>query len=194
MPAGERREQLLAAALEVFGGRGYHGTSIDDIARRAGVSKGLIYEHFGSKKELHESLLEAHVQELFARLSEAAGTDAPGEERLRAGVDAFLAFVEQRREGWRLLFRDAADPDLAELVQRLQAQATAAIAELIAAEPAARPHAGGPELEMIAQQLSGAVQALANWWYDHRDVPREELVARVMDFAWVGLRELAERR
>jgi AcrR family transcriptional regulator len=137
MPAEERREALLDAALDVFAARGYHGSSIDDIAQAAGVSKALIYEHFESKKELHASLLEVQSEELFVRLASAAATGEPGEVRLRAGVDAFLSFVEERREGWRVLFRDAADPDLARVLDELQAQATAAVAGLIAAEPTA---------------------------------------------------------
>jgi len=192
MPAEERREALLDAALEVFAARGYHGSSIDDIAQAAGVSKALIYEHFESKKDLHASLLETQSEELFVRLASAAATAEPGEVRLRAGVDAFLTFVEERREGWRVLFRDAADPDLARVLEELQAQATAAVAGLIAAEPAARGDARDQRVTMLAQLLSGAVQALANWWYEHQEVPREELVTRVMDFAWIGLERLRE--
>ena len=192
MPAEERREALLDAALDVFAARGYHGSSIDDIAQAAGVSKALIYEHFESKKELHASLLEAQSEELFVRLASAAATGDPGEVRLRAGVDAFLSFVEERREGWRVLFRDAADPDLARVLDELQAQATAAVAGLIAAEPTAPGDARDQRVAMLAQLLSGAVQALANWWYEHQDVPREELVTRVMDFAWIGLERLRE--
>lgn len=192
MPAEERREALLEAALEVFAARGYHGSSIDDIAQAAGVSKALIYEHFESKKDLHASLLETQSEELFVRLASAAATGEPGEVRLRAGVDAFLTFVEERREGWRVLFRDAADPDLARVLEELQTQATAAVAGLIAAEPAARGDARDQRVAMLAQLLSGAVQALANWWYEHQEVPREELVTRVMDFAWIGLERLRE--
>jgi AcrR family transcriptional regulator len=192
MAGSERRQAILDAALEVFGARGYHGASIDEIARTAGISKALIYEHFPSKKELHASLIQAHVEELFERLAAAAGTDDPGEVRLRRGVDAFLAFVEERPEGWRMLFRDAADPELAELADRLQRQATALIAALIAGNPRTGAPASERGIEMIAQQLSGATQALANWWYAHREVPREELVARVMDFAWTGLRRLGQ--
>src|SRR5438477_59314 len=66
-------------------------------------------------------------------------------------------------------------------------------AALIAAEPAAaREGEADPEqaIAMLAEQLVGAVQALANWWADHQEVPREVLVDRVMDFAWIGLERL----
>ena len=191
MPASERREQLLAAAREVFATRGYHRASIDEIAGAAGVSKALIYEHFASKRDLHGALLEATVAELLGRLAWAAGADEPGAVRLRAGIDAFLAFVEERREAWQLLFRDSADPEVADLVARMEAAATRAIAALIATDPGSRADAGDPALGAIAAQLVGAMQGLANWWHEHRSVPRAELVDRAMDFAWVGLERLA---
>jgi AcrR family transcriptional regulator len=190
-----RRAAILDAALEVFAARGYAASSIDEIANAAGISKALIYEHFPSKRELHAALLAHHVTALFERLAESAATGEPGEVRLRAGVDAFLAFVEERRDAWRMLFRDAADPEVAEAMIGVQQQATLAVAALIAAEPV-QPAADDDHarrdlaVEMLAQQLTGAVQSLAYWWGDHPDVPREFLVERVMDFAWVGLERL----
>src|SRR6476659_5952937 len=138
MPAAQRREVILVAAEETFARSGYHGASLDDIAHAAGVSKALIYEHFDSKRELHGSLLDAQAAEIFRRLEGAAARGETGEERLRNGIDAFLHFVEERREAWRALFRDAADPEVAALITRVQAQATGVIARLIAADPDAR--------------------------------------------------------
>ena len=192
MPAPLRREAILAAAEEVFARRGYHGAALDDIAQAAGISKALIYEHFASKRELHASLVNAHVEEIFQRLQASAATDRPGEERLRGGIDAFLSFVEEHREAWRALFRDAADPEVGDVIDRVQAQATAVVAALIAADPDA-PHESEQTIEMHAALLSGAVQSLANWWHDHQDVPRASLVNRAMDFCWVGLDRLRVR-
>jgi AcrR family transcriptional regulator len=193
LSAEDRREAILDAALEVFARRGYNGSSIDEIAHTAGISKALIYEHFPSKRDLHASLLERNVQEIFERLAEAAATSDPGDVRLRAGVDAFLDFVETRRDAFRMLFRDAVEPEVAGLVAALQQQAAAAVAGMIATEP--RERHGDPErermaIEMLGQQLTGAVQSLALWWGDHPDVPREALVESVMNFAWVGLERL----
>jgi AcrR family transcriptional regulator len=189
MPAPQRRAAILAAAEEVFAARGYHGAALDDIAQAAGISKALIYEHFASKRELHASLINAHVEEIFERLQANAATGPPGEQRLRGGIDAFLSFVEEHREAWRALFRDAADPEVADVIERVQAQATAVIAALIAADPEA-PHESQRAIEMHAALLSGAVQSLANWWYDNQDVPRADLVERAMDFCWVGIDRL----
>src|SRR3954453_19151136 len=108
MPARQRREVILGAAEEGFARSGYHGASLDEIAHAAGVSKALIYEHFTSKRDLHASLLHHHVDEIFRRLQANARVGAEGEDRLRGGVDAFLAFVQEHREAYRALLRDAA--------------------------------------------------------------------------------------
>jgi AcrR family transcriptional regulator len=192
LSAIDRRAAILDAALEVFSSRGYHAASIDEIAGEAGISKALIYEHFPSKKELHASLLERHVQEIFERLAQSAAGPDPGEVRLRAGVDAFLEWVETHPRAFRLLFRDNFEIDVAELLQRLQQQATFAIAGLMASEPIAEVHGVSETerrlaVEMFAQQLSGAVQSLAIWWQEHPKVKRGFVVDCVMDFAWLGL-------
>src|SRR3954463_14711660 len=85
LSAVDRRAAILDAALEVFSSRGYHAASIDEITSEAGISKALIYEHFPSKKDLHASLMERHVQEIFERLAESAATPEPGEVRLPPG-------------------------------------------------------------------------------------------------------------
>lgn len=187
LSAAERRERILAAAEEVFAQRGYHGSSLDDIAKASGTSKALIYEHFESKRELHETLVTEHASELARRFAANAATGMVGEQRLRAGVDVFFAWVEERREAWRALFRDAADPELAPLIDRLQGQATRAIVALV---PAGGTGVDEQQIEMYAQLTSGACQALANWWADHTDVARGVLVDRVMSFCWDGMSQL----
>jgi len=188
MAAADRREAILRCAMESFATRGYHGTSIDDIASAAGISKALIYEHFASKQALHAEVISAQADALFARMARAADPGLEPEERLRGGIDAFLSFVEENREAWRALFRDAADPHLGEVVERLQREATGAIAEMMVPGASESLH---EEVEIVAQMLSGAVQALANWWYEHQERTRAELVDRAMAFAWLGLERLS---
>jgi AcrR family transcriptional regulator len=184
LPAAQRRALILSAAQEIFAQRGYHGSSLDDIARASGTSKALIYEHFDSKRTLHDALITEHAAELARRFAANAASGAVGEERLRAGVDVFFGWVQERQEAWRALFRDAADPELRPLIDRLQAQATQAIVTLVP------PGGSERDVEVYAQLVSGACQALANWWGDHPEVERAELVDRVMDVVWVGLARL----
>jgi AcrR family transcriptional regulator len=191
LSAAERRRRILAAAQEVFAQKGYHGSSLDEIAQASGTSKALIYEHFDSKRALHETLLTEHANALLERFAANAATGATGEERLRGGVDAFFAWVQERPEAWRALFRDAADPDLAPMIGRLQAQAAQAIAALV---PPGAPGSDPQQVEVYAQLTSGACQALANWWADHPEVERAVLVDRVIEFCWVGMQRLAAAR
>ena len=194
LSAADRRSAILAAALEVFSERGFHGASLEEVAARGGVSKALIYEHFDSKRELERALLEMHVHELLGRVTAAIASASTEEERLRAGVDSFLAFVEERPVAWRLLFRNVGDPDIAEAFAQLLQEVSGTIAALMVATAPKRFREAEPDFEqateMMAQQLTGAVQSLANWWDDHRAVPRERVLEMAMDFAWVGLERL----
>jgi AcrR family transcriptional regulator len=196
LTAEQRREGILRAAVDVFAERGYHASSIDDIARAAGISKALIYEHFSSKEELHMRLLEENGRELLERLAAAIVGTRRAEARLEAGADAFFRFVEERRGAWRILFREVTDPGVARVLERIVGQVTEVVATLIAEDPGSRSAPGESEpvrqenIRMLAQMLVGAVQSLANWWADHRRVPRERLVELVMDFAWLGLDRL----
>ena len=196
MSAADRRVVILDAALDAFAERGYHETSLDAVAERAGISKALIYEHFASKRDLHRALLETYGRELLARVTEAIAAAEHGGPRLEAGVDAFLRFVEERRDAWRMLVRNATEPDVARSVEQLQSDAAQAIGALMAEDAEAaqltdRAQAA-LDIEMFAQQLTGSVRALANWWDEHREVPRERVLAIAMEFAWLGLDRLGQ--
>jgi AcrR family transcriptional regulator len=196
LTAEERRAGILEAALAVFSARGYHASSIDDIAREAGISKALIYEHFDSKQSLYGDLLEQNANELFERLASAlVGVDVEsGAARLAAGLDAFFSFVEERRAAWRILFRDVSDPETSAALDRIVEQVTVVVAALIAQDPGARSQdkeESEPAIRVLAQMLVGAVQSVANWWAEHPEVAREQALEMVMDFAWVGLERLS---
>jgi AcrR family transcriptional regulator len=196
LTAEERRAGILDAALAVFSARGYHASSIDDIAREAGISKALIYEHFESKQGLYGDLLEQNANELFERLaSSLAGVEVEsGAARLATGLDAFFSFVEERRDAWRILFRDGSDPETSAALDRVVEQVTLVVAALIAQDPGARSRdqdGSEPAIRVLAQMLVGAVQSVANWWAEHPEVAREQALEMVMDFAWVGLERLS---
>jgi AcrR family transcriptional regulator len=192
-----RRAAILDSALAVFARRGYHASSIDDIAREAGVSKALIYEHFVSKQDLYAELLEQHAGVLFSALAEAiseAGRSASA--RLAIGFDAFYGFVEEHRVAWRMLFREATDPEAVAVLDRITAEVTAFVAGVIREDPGSRRGADDEAsrehgVQVVAQLLVGAVQSLANWWAEHQELPRERIVEMTMDFAWLGLQRLS---
>ena len=196
LTAEERRSAILDAALTAFSQKGYHATSLDDIAGEAGVSKALIYEHFASKQELHADLIARNARELTQRVAGAlSGVEIESTvERLAAGLEAFFAFVEERRDAWRMLFRDAADPESSAVLERMVQQVTAEVTVLISQDPGARQLTRvGDErsLRLLAEMLVGGAQAMANWWTDHPEAPRAQLVEIAMDFAWLGLERLS---
>jgi len=196
LTAEERRTAILDAALSAFSQRGYHATSLDDVAGEAGVSKALIYEHFASKQELYGDLIARNARELTQRVAGAlSGVEVEsGVKRLATGLEAFFAFVEERRDAWRMLFRDASDPETSAVLDRMVQQVTAEVTVLISQDPGARQLAAGGDdssLRLLAEMLVGGVQSMANWWTDHPEAPRTELVEISMDFAWLGLERLS---
>ena len=174
------REKVLEAGLELFGERGYHATSIAEIGARAGIAKSVLYHYFGSKAGLYEVIAETQGEALLERVAAAVPGD-PDAPRLRAGVDAFLAFLAERPDAWRLLVRDPpADPALIAVQERLIRRRTEALASLLAS-PSKRA-AAKAHVDLTAT----AIRAFAAWWYEHRDVPREQVVDAIMDVARAG--------
>ena len=195
MAAADRRAAILDAARLAFADGVYHEVSLDAVAERAGVSKALLYEHFDSKRELYLAMLEMHTQDLVERIGGAVAGAEPGEPRLLAGLEAFLDFVQDRRGGWRIIFRNAGDPDVAASMARLRDGVAAAVAALMSEEAAAAfPDAPEREqtIQIVAQQLVGAMQSLADWWELHPEVPRERILQVAMDFVWVGQERLSQ--
>jgi AcrR family transcriptional regulator len=196
LTAEERRTGILDSALAVFSENGYHASSIDDIAREAGVSKALIYEHFASKQELYADLIARNARELTQRIGAAlVGVELEsGSSRLAIGLDAFFAFVEERRDAWRMLFRDAADPETGAVLNRMLEQVTAEVTVLISQDPGASALDSAEDrraLRLLAEMLVGGTQSMANWWTSNPEAPREQMVAIAMDFAWLGLERLS---
>jgi AcrR family transcriptional regulator len=195
MPAQDRRALILESAREAFAEGGYHSTSLDAIAERASVSKALLYEHFDSKRELHAAMLELHVRELLERINAALVDAEPGEQRMRAGLEAFFTFLEDRRGAAAILLRNTGDPDVLEWLDRLRDGVAAAIVILMT-EEVEEIFTDDAELrrmvEMIAQQQIGAIQSLADWWGEHREVPKEQVIATAMEFAWIGMDRLSQ--
>lgn len=193
-----RRTLIIEAALEVFAEQGYHGASIEEIAGRAGITKPVLYDHFESKAALHLYLLEAQRDELLAHTREKLRAHGAPAVRVASAVDGVLAYVESHPYAWLLLFRESTgDPEIIERHRRIQQQAGAGVVAALMADADAdvepREDAALAQ-EAIGELLGGAMRGLARWWYDHREVAREELVQLVMDVLWMGLERLRAGR
>ncbi len=195
LSALERRELIEAAASELFAQRGYAATSIDEIARRSGVTAPVVYDHFASKLDLHRRLLERHYAELRGLWREQLAGGDPPERRIPRAIDAWFGYVEEHPYAWRMLFADTTgSPEIQAVHAEVAAQSRAALTPLLLAQPGVREiaGAGGEELEMAWEVLRAVLQGLALWWYEHQSVPRARVVASAMNALWVGFERLQQ--
>lgn len=175
----------MDAGRDLFAERGYDATSIADIGRRAGISKSVIYHHYGSKAGLYEAILRSEMQGLVACVA-AAVSDVGDGPRLRPGIDAYLSYLESRRQAWKLLLRDPpADATLKQAHAHLTEELRAALYEVLAS-PGKRKTAGA-QVDLAAT----AIRSFTSWWYDHPEVPRSEVVDAIQDVARAGARRLS---
>ena len=185
LSAPQRRKQLLAAALHKFAELGYHGTSMDDVAATAGVTKPLLYDHFTSKQDLFVAVLESIRDELLALGARAAVRPVSPEGQFRAAISAFFAYVKAHPQGVKVLFLTAHhDPVATALSNSVQAGASKGIAALLRLywHPATpRDLAAGTEF------LKGGLHALAHLLIESPRTSEENIVEVVMQLAWLGL-------
>lgn len=111
MRAPERRRQLLEVARKVFGRRGYHTVTMESVAKEAGVTKPILYDHFPSKRELYLALLESDLSTLQKALAEGLENSRGNRERIRASFQTYFDFVDEHAEGFRLLMQEAVGGD-----------------------------------------------------------------------------------
>ena len=179
---------IEGAATEVFAECGYGGASIDEIARRSGVSAPVVYDHFVSKLDLHRRLLERHRDELVAVWREHLLTDDPPEQRIPHAIDAWARYVEAHPYAWKMLFRETTgDPEAAAVHREVLAGSRAMLAPLITAQPGGE---GLADAEMAAELIRAGLTGLALWWQEHPGVPREQIVATAMNVLWMGFERL----
>jgi AcrR family transcriptional regulator len=184
LPASARRRQLLDAALDAFAEQGFHATSMNDVAEAAGVTKPVLYQHFGSKRALYQELLDDVAATLEARIHEATATAGP-RAQVEAGFRAYFTFVAERRSRFTLLFGSGArrDAEFAGTVSRLEASVAEWVASLIDAD------LDDGHRRTLAYGIVGLAEATSRHWVSGAlDLGPEELSAQAADLAWKGLR------
>jgi AcrR family transcriptional regulator len=186
LPWSERRQLIIDAASMLFATRGYANTSIDDIAAEAGVTKPIVYRHFGPKKKLHLALLALHRDELLATLAESMQEPGTLAERVPRATEAWFAYIEAHPYPGAMLFRDTTgDPEVRRFYEEMQATARTAVAALIVAEPDfAVPKS---MVEPLAELTRAALAGLAIWWCEHPALPRSAIVQVAVNGIWLGL-------
>jgi AcrR family transcriptional regulator len=201
LPAAARRNQLLEVALEEFAARGFHDTSMEEIAEAAGVTKPVLYQHFSSKRKLYLELLDSVGQSLLADVAREAAAETHPYQRVLAGFRAYFRFVSERTASFQLLFGSGArrTDEFAECVGRVEQ----AVAEVIAGFIDADIDSGHREL--LGYAIVGLGEVAGRWWVAssaeeadshaaaasaERSLDADLLAVRLADLVWAGLRGL----
>jgi AcrR family transcriptional regulator len=190
--AGQRRRQLLAAADRVIRRRG-PDASMDEIAAEAGVTKPILYRHFGHKDGLYAALVSRYMRTIY-RGSESALLETNPRRRIADAVDAFLQAVEREPQIFRFVARATNEqPEAAGVAGALVRRHADEIARTTR-QDLERLGLDSDAAEPWAHGIVGMMQYVASWWLEHPEVPRERLVEQVSTLLWDGFGHLHELR
>lgn len=168
LPRADRERQMLQVAARVFGQRGYHAASMDEIARDCGVTKPMLYAYFGSKDGLYLATVDRMGTAIVAAVEHLLA-ERDARKRLRLGVDVILQFIRQDRHGWAVLYAEGlGEGPVAKHVARYRDRIGHAAAVTLAD---AVPGRTLRQAEPYAVGLLGAGEALARWWLARGDLP-----------------------
>jgi AcrR family transcriptional regulator len=186
LPRDQRRAQLLEAASEVFGAVGYHAAAMDDIAERAGVSKPVLYQHFGSKLELYLDLLDRTCDRMVETINTALASTPDNADRVAATMDAFFDFVAAPGNDFRFVFESdlTGEAAVTQRLERMNEVIAAAIAAVIAEDTGQGP----AESRLLAVALVGLAQVSARYWVDSSGTLDATAAKRLTgSLAWRGI-------
>src|SRR5919206_3396012 len=191
LTASARRAQLLEVGRAVFAKRGYDGTSVEEIAERAKVSKPIVYEHFGGKEGLYAVVVDREMEYVVRRIAEAIATGSPRERVERAAL-AFLTYVKDHPDGFAVLAHGAPVASATGGMSSLLNDVAERVGDIFAAtfkdagyDPKAAP--------IYAHALIGMVTSVGQWWTEARKPDIEDVATHLSALAWMGLRHLPKR-
>ncbi|MEV0263737.1 TetR family transcriptional regulator [Streptomyces sp. NPDC050617] len=196
--AQARRKELLEAADRVVMRDG-PGASMNAIAAEAGITKPILYRHFGDKGGLYRALAVRHTDALLDGLRAALDSPVPRRDRVEATLDTYLVAIETRPQVYRFLMHPADEEQSSEqgfdvgrhsapLLRRLGEELAQVIAERVDLGP------GGEQLARAwGHGIVGMMHAAGDWWLRERPFPRAELVRHLADLLWGRLAAAGDR-
>lgn len=194
LPAAERRRQLLDVAIARFAAKGFHATSMDEIADAAGVTKPVLYQHFHSKRQLYRELLDTVGQELLATVASSAAAETAPYQRVLAGFRAYFRFVRDNTPGFEMLFGSGArrTDEFADSVRKLEEVVAATIGSFIEADIDVEHR------NLLGYAIVGLAEVAGRRWVGQSEsgdaklnrTEGDRLAQRLADLAWAGLRAL----
>ncbi len=191
MTGQERRRQLLDVSRRLFAERGFEGTSIEEIAAQAGVSKPVVYEHFGGKEGLYAVVVDREVERLTVAATELL--DRPyTKPKFEAAAVSLLRYIEENADGFRILVRDSSPGSGSGTYGTLLADIAGQVDNIMADFLTSRGRDPGLA-PMYSQMMVGMVAFTGQWWLDARKPEIEQVAANLIDLAWNGLSHLDSR-
>ncbi|MEU9011353.1 TetR/AcrR family transcriptional regulator [Streptomyces sp. NPDC048479] len=188
MTGAERREQLLDIGRTLFAEKGFEGTSVEEIAAKAGVSKPVVYEHFGGKEGLYAVVVDREMRQLLDMVTSALTAGHP-RELLEQAAFALLDYIETYTDGFRILVRDSPVAQSTGTFASLISDIATQVEDILGLEFKARGF--DPKLApLYAQALVGMVALTGQWWVDARRPKKAEVAAHLVNLAWHGLGSL----
>jgi AcrR family transcriptional regulator len=185
LSATARREQILDVALQVFATNGFHGASMNDVADAVGVTKPVLYQHFDSKRDLYQALIDEVGERLLASITKATAEATDGKSQTELGYRAYFRWVSDDHDAFRFLFGSGTrrDDEFNAAVQRITAEAAKAVAPLIAVDIDERHRT------TLAHALVGLAEGASRLLVERGDEFDPDAIAQeVADLAWAGLR------
>ncbi|MEV4946606.1 TetR/AcrR family transcriptional regulator [Streptomyces sp. NPDC053755] len=191
MTGAERREQLLDIGRTLFAAKGFEGTSVEEIAAKAGVSKPVVYEHFGGKEGLYAVVVDREMRQLLDMVTGALTAGHP-RELLEQAAFALLDYIERYTDGFRILVRDSPVAQSTGTFASLISDIATQVEDILGLEFKARGF--DPKLApLYAQALVGSVALTGQWWLDVRKPKKAEVAAHLVNLAWHGLDGLEQK-
>lgn len=191
LTGAERRAQLISIGRSEFAKHGFDATTVEQIARAAGVSKPIVYEHFGGKEGLYAVVVDREMESLYERMLQGISSGTP-RHRYEQAVLAFLTYVEEEPDGFAVLTRDtpmvADGQGLPAVINQLGVRIGEIFKEQFAAAGLDRKVA-----PIYAHSLIGMVIFAAQWWSGQKKFKKEEVASHVAAIGWMGLRHLPRK-
>ena len=185
MSGRERREQLVDVARKLFAEKGFEAVTIEEIASKAGVSKPVVYEHFGSKDGLYAVIVDREMNILLGSISDSLTARAP-RALLEQATRALFDYIESREDGFRVLVRDSPvaqnTGNFASLLRDVASQVDERLAKEF--DRNSFPAKFAP---MYSNMFVGMVALTGQWWLDVRKPKKDEVIAHVVNLAWNGI-------
>lgn len=192
MTAHQRREQLVHVGRALFAEKGFEGTSVEEIAARADVSKPVVYEHFGGKEGLYAVIVDREVQTLLSALTEAINSRGHPKHIVERAALALLSYIENSPDGFRILVRDSPVAQATGTFYSLIGDVATQVEGLIAGQ-FRRRGLDASNAPIYSQMLVGMVALTGQHWAEDQQPEKHIVAAQMVNLAWNGLSSLERR-